>query len=180
MIRRTMVMLLVFAMCLCCAGCIEPVDKEPDYEPIAEADSQLSIANPVEQMSREELAEASGIDLAKPEAAEEIVYSLITLSDNNPIAQMNFTLDGHELCLRAQSMTGEIAQDISGMYYNWETTEHVFVSRNYAVVYLCSDVGYIKWLDGQQGIQYSLSMTKGAGRDILIELAEAVFQPSQD
>jgi len=176
-IRKTLVLLLAVLMCICCTGCIEPVNKEPDYAPVAEPDSQLSLANPVKEMGREELIEACGIDLGKPEGAENMSYSLISLSDNNPIAQLHFTLDGQELCLRAQNMAGDNAVDISGMYYNWEKTEHVFVSRNYAVVYLCWEVGYIKWLDGANATQYSLSMTQGADRDTLIELAELVFKP---
>ena len=175
MLRKTLIMLLALLVCVCCTGCIEPVNKEPDYEPVAEQDSQLAIANPVKEMSREELIEACGIDLGEPEGAENMVYSLISLSDNNSVAQLHFTLDGQELCLRAQNMAGDSAVDISGMYYNWESTEHVFVSRNYAVVYLCGEAGYIKWLDGANATQYSLSMAEGAERDKLIDLAELVF-----
>ena len=47
------------------------------------------------------------------------------------------------------------------------------------MVYLCGEVGYIKWLDGGNATQYSLSMTEGAERDVLIELAELVFKPLQ-
>ena len=179
-IRKKLALLLAILVCICCTGCIEPVNTEPDYEPIAEPDSQFSLANPVKEMSRDELVEACGIDLGEPEGAEDMVYSLITLSDNNPVAQLCFSLDGHELCLRAQLMAGEIAQDISGMYYNWESTEHVCVSRDYAVLYLCGEVGYIKWLDGGNATQYSLSMAEGAERDTLIELAERVYKPLQD
>lgn len=179
MIRKSIMFLLAALLCLSCTGCIEPVETEPNYEPLAEADSQLGIVNPVKELSRQELIEKSGIYLGSPDGAEDMVYSLISLAENSPIAQLRFTLDGQELCLRAQNISGENAIDISGMYYDWELTEHVFVSRNYAVVYLSADTGYIKWVYAPAGIQYSLSMAEGADRDKLIELAELVFEPLQ-
>jgi len=170
---------LLCAVCLC--GCIEYVDDEQvePGEAIAEKDSGLGLVNPLKEMSREELVEATGIDLGAPENAEELVYSLISLEDSAPIAQLKFKLDGEELCYRAQSMAGQNAADISGMYYQWEIEKHVFVNMNYAVVYCSGDAGYIKWIDAAPGIQYSLSMNEGADKDKLIELAEAVFAPVQ-
>ena len=168
-------LLLVFSL----AGCIEPV-TEPDYtKPLAEKDSGLTIANPVKEMSREELLEKTGIDLGPAEGAENLVYSMIDLRDAYPIAQLKCSLDGHELCLRAQEMTAQAAAgDISGMYYEWESTRNVFVSMRYAVVSLAGDIGCIKWIDAENGLHYSLSMNQGADEKLLIELAEKLFYPT--
>lgn len=169
-------LLLVFTL----AGCIEPV-VEPDYtKPLAEQDSALGIVNPIKEMSRQELIEQCGIDLGAPEGAENMVYSLINIGEAEPVAQLRMSLDGHELCLRAQGMSAAApAGDISGMYYEWEHTRNVFVSMLYAVVNVSGDIGYIKWIDAAPGIQYSLSMTEGASEELLIELAEKVFHPTQ-
>ena len=181
MIKRITSIIIALLLCLGLTGCIEPV-VEPDYtKPLADRDSGLAIANPVKEMSREELAEKTGIDLGCPEGAENTVYSLIELSGAEPVAQLRFSLDGHELCLRAQSMSSAAAAgDISGMYYEWEYTKNVFVSMLYAVVNVSGDIGYIKWIDAEGGVQYSLSMNEGAGEKILVELAEKVYQPLQD
>ena len=131
-------------------------------------------------MSRQELTEKCGIDLGSPDGADNMVYSLIELNEGMPVAQLRFSLDGHELCLRAQVMTHDsMAGDISGLYYEWEITQNTFVDLRYAVVNICGDLGYIKWVDAVPGIQYSLSMTEGADEKLLVELAEKVFNPVQ-
>lgn len=170
---------LLFAFSL--TGCIEPVEEIDYTEPVAAQDSGLAIANPVKEMSRQELIENTGIDLGSPEGADNLVYSMIELSDETPLAQLRFTLDGYELCLRAQAISADAAaDDISGLYYQWEYTKNVFVSLRYAVVNVSGDVGYVKWVDAAPGIQYSLSMTQGAEAELLIELAEKVFYPTQE
>ena len=174
--KRVLAIILALLMSINLAGCIEPVE-EPDYtKALAERDSNLAIANPVKEMSRQELYEHCGIDLGSPDGAENMVYSLIELREAEPIAQLCFVLEGHELCLRAQTMSAAAAAgDISGMYYQWEYTRNLFVSMLYAVVNISGDIGYIKWIDAESGIQYSLSMNEGASEDLLVELAEKVF-----
>lgn len=175
----SIIIALLLALGLC--GCIEPVEKPDPTKPLAERDSGLAIANPVKEMSRQELIENCGIDLGAPEGAEDMVYSLIDLSESLPVAQLRFKLDGYELCLRAQAMNSQsMAGDISGLYYEWELTRNTFVNFRYAVVNICGDIGYIKWVDAVPGIQYSLSMTEGAEEKLLVELAERVFYPVQD
>jgi len=178
--KKYLIVLIALALCVVLSGCTEPVDK-PQEGPVFEQDSQLNIINPIKQMSREELAENCGIDLGEPEGAKDMVYSLIELKDQNPVAQLKLSLEGHELCLRAQAMDTETAAgDISGLYYEWDSVNHVFVGvNNYAVASLKDDLGYIKWLDGASGVQYSLSMTEGADLDTLVSLAEAVFWNTQ-
>ncbi len=177
--KKYLVLIMVIVLAMLLSGCIEPVEEAQDG-PLYEQDSQLNIANPIKQMSRQELVESCGINLGEPEGAENMAYSLIELDGGNPVAQLKFTLEGHELCLRAQAMdTQSAAGDISGLYYEWDVSQHTFVRMNYAVAYLKDDMGYIKWIDGAPGIQYSLSMAEGADVDTLVSLAEAVFHPVQ-
>ncbi len=177
--RKCIALIIALALCIILSGCTEPVGQAQEG-PVFEQDSQLNIINPIKQMSRQELVESCGINLGEPEGAKELEYSLIRLKDQKPIAQLRFTLDGHELCLRAQVVdTTSAAGDISGLYYEWDVEQHVFVSMNYAVACLKDDLGYIKWIDMAPGIQYSLSMTEGADVDSLVSMAEAVFHPVQ-
>lgn len=176
--KRCLSIIIALLISLMLVGCIEPV-VEPDYtKPLAEPDSGFAIANPITEMSRQELAVKCGIDLGEPEGAKDMVYSCIELHDAEPIAQLRFNLDGYELSLRAQTMSAEAAAgDISGMYYEWEYTRNTFVSMLYAVVNISGDIGYVKWMDAENGVQYSLSMNEGAEEKLLIELAERVFCP---
>lgn len=170
----SLIIALLFMVVL--TGCIERVEEIDPTKPLAAADSSLKIANPMKEMSREELIEKTGIDLGTPEGAEDMVYSMIELSEGRPIAQLRFELEGHELCFRAQTVDGKSAAgDISGLYYNWAYTHNTFVARLYAVVNVSGDVGYIKWIDAENGVQYSLSMTEGADEKLLVELADKVF-----
>ena len=181
MIKKALSIIIALLLALGLCGCIEPVTKPDLTKPLAERDSGLAIAKPIKEMSRQELAENCGIDLGAPEGATDMVYSLIDLSEGMPVAQLRFKLDGHDLCLRAQTIYSESAAgDISGLYYEWEFKQNTFVSFRYAVVNICGDIGYIKWVDAEPGIQYSLSMTEGADEKLLVELAEKVFYPVQD
>lgn len=178
--KKAISLIISLLVILGLTGCIEPVEEIDHTKPVAEQDSGFALANPVREMSRQELIECTGIDLGEPEGAENLVYSLIELEDAVPVAQLRFKLEGHDLCLRAQAMsTDAAAGDISGLYYDWELTRNTFVSLRYAVVNVSGDVGYVKWVDAVPGIQYSLSMTEGANDKLLIELAEKVFDPVQ-
>lgn len=182
LIRRYLSFIIALLMCLSLSGCIEPVldTVTPAGQAKAEADSGLAIANPVREMSREELVDTCGIELNFPENAEDINYSIIELKEYNPIAQLRFSFDGIDYCMRGQYVGSEKAEDISGLYYEWELKEHAYVDYCYGVVYISGEVGYIKWLDAISGTQYSLSMSNGAKKDALIQMAELLFEPGQD
>lgn len=161
------------------SACVEPVVKIQPGTELAVQDSGMKIANPIRQMSREELIEESGVDLGAPENAEDLVYSIIELEGANPVAQLRFTLDEQELCFRAQYIGTEKAEDISGLYYEWERKEYAYVNYCAGLAFFAGELGYIKWFDPVSGIQYSLSMTEGAKFDAMLKLAETVFVPLQ-
>lgn len=160
-------------------------------EPAAAA----SMINPVKEMTEEQMCEKTGIDLPLPEGATDVVYSVIE-SEDGDIAQVDFTLDGKEMNLRAcHTKITTLFQDdpnadprdfdpnegdISGLCYNWNLVVETFVSNRDAKVHVSNDgPGYIAWLDVVPGIIYNLSMTDDADVDTLTNMAETVFVPMQ-
>lgn len=137
----------------------------------------MSVVNPIKQVSYEELVKVTGIPLYIPEEATEVVYS--TIAPEPPVAQATFTLDGKDVCLRAVATNELEAQDISGLYYQWEITEVIDVGYCTGTVYLKGDMGYVAWLDIAPGINYNLSLKSGATKEALVELANAVFTEVQ-
>lgn len=137
----------------------------------------MSVVNSIRQVSYEELVKVTGIPLHIPEKAGDVVYTTIALEP--PVAQATFTLDGKDVCLRAVATNELEAQDISGLYYEWETTEAVEVGYCTGTVYLKGDIGYVAWLDMAPGINYNLSLKSGATKEALVELANAVFTEVQ-
>lgn len=132
----------------------------------------MTVVNPVKQVTYEDLVEATGIPLHIPADASDVVYTTIALEPT--VAQATFTLGGHEVCLRAVATTELEAQDISGLYYEWETTDTVGIGYCTGTVYLKGDVGYVAWLDVAPGINYNMSLKSGATKERLVELANAV------
>ena len=139
----------------------------------------VGIPNPIHEVDQQGLLDATGISLVAPEGAENVRYSYIELTNDHPIAQMNFTLDGAEAYLRVQP-TAELAPiDISGLYYDWTEQQEVPVGYCTGTAYTNGEAGYVSWLDVVPGLAYNLGMTKGASIEKLTELAGLVFVPVQ-
>ena len=144
----------------------------------------MGMANPWEDMTREQLEETSGVAFGLPEGAEEVVYRWL---ESEGLAEMNFTLDGDEYCARIQPAALEIGQlmNISGMFFDWENEEEITVGHcpgtlgqaqtgSEEYVELC------QWYDLVPGLMYSLSVytTEPDGLD-LTAVAEMVYVPMQ-
>lgn len=170
--KLTMLICLALAVLLLAAcGASEP---EPTEEP-----QPVGLPNPIHEVDQEGLLAATGISLAAPEGAEDVRYSYIDLTNDHPIAQMHFTLDGAEAYLRVQP-TAELSPiDISGLYYNWTEQQEVKVGYCDGVAYTNGEAGYVTWLDVVPGLAYNLGMSKGASIGKLTELAGLVFVPVQ-
>ena len=138
------------------------------------------LANPWEEMTAEQLTEASGFSFGVPEGAENIIYRYLP---GQGLAEMQFTLDSDDFCARIQP-AGEWT-DISGMYFDWQNVEPVTVG------YSAGTIGQAKtgsedwvelclWYDATPGIMYSLSVstTDIDGLD-LAAVAEMVYIPTQ-
>ncbi len=144
----------------------------------------LSIPNPWTDVTAEQLMELSGMAFNVPKGAEEVSYYYLAESS---LAEMTFTLNGQACCARISpiiSSDGHI-EDISGLYYNWETSEDTEVGTCPAIIKTAreEDGTQIKlciWHDIAPGITYSLSV-KGKDLDnaAVRALAEEVYIPTQ-
>ena len=166
-----LICLAIAVLLLAACGGSEP---EPTEEP-----QTVGIPNPIHEVDEQGLVDATGIPLPAPEGAEDVRYSYIELNNDNPIAQMNFTLDGSKACLRAQATAELEPIDISGLYYNWTEQREVNVGHCSGVAYTNGEAGHIAWLDVVPGLAYDLGMSEGASIDRLIELAGLVYVPVQ-
>lgn len=169
--------------------------------PQGNTEVQQTIANPVKEMSEEEMTQLTGIDLPLPADAKDVVYSVIDTEDGN-IAQVQFTLNGDKMYLRARStqitnLTNidestdftkpedfqnieNHETDISGLNYNWNTFSQNYVQDREAVIQTSKQgAGYIAWIDVAPGILYNLCMEKNADADKLLATANDIFVPLQ-
>lgn len=158
------------------------------------------VANPMTEVTYEELREKTGIELPAPSGASNVKYYTIQISNDEVIAEMDFTLDGKDACLRAEvtaltDMSNYVndfvsgknkpediidsGYDISGLNYEWESYAVQDVQGRVALTVRKGDIGFITWVDGTTGILYNLSMTKGADDQVLTDLANQVFVPMQ-
>ena len=86
--------------------------ETPQTEPTAQ------LPNPMEEVTEEELAERAGLSLPVPADAQDCTYTYI---DGTGIAQVDFTTDGRNWCLRGK-LTDDPAEDISCLLYTSSPT----------------------------------------------------------
>lgn len=143
-----------------------------------ESASSAGIANPMVETDEAGLMEQLGLRFGTAADAEDVKYFVI----NNSLGEMQFTLDGVELCARIQP-AAEFT-DISGMNYDVDTQTDVAVGgcagklMTYAVT--DTNVQALLWFDVVPGIMYSLS---AQGKDLsaidLPAIAAQVYSPMQ-
>lgn len=184
---------LLLALAAC--GTQEPADVEPPTEePVAGVTEDA-----LHDLSEEEMVAACGLDLPAPEGAENVSYHVLCASQECPIAEMQFTLDGKAAYLRAQATAfipenpgpdASLAEieaaaditnyDISGLYFTPENAALCDVQGTRPGIYwLGEGYGVIGWVDVAPGILYNLCMTENADADTLQTLADTVFVPLQ-
>ena len=101
---------------------------------------------------------------ALPQGAENAVWSVMEEEGKSPLVQCSFAVNGQALTARAQE--GAAAEDdISGMYYEWTSTEPAEVSAGGktdlpGMVYAASgdkeSAQLITWYDDEAKTLYSL------------------------
>lgn len=137
-------------------------------------------------ITTEEQAEISGITIAAPEGAENIMYNVLLASQDYPIAETVFEYDGKEYFLRAQLTDllelkeNDERADISGWYYEWDTKESAEVKNRPAYVYCNEEAGLVTWLDVAPGVLYNLGTIGETNADELLKQASLFFVPLQD
>ena len=122
---------------------------------------QVLIANPWEDMTAEQLEEASGLRFGVPEGAENVVYRYLA---GEGLAEMDFSRANGEYCARVQPKKDPsgMMQDISGLFLDWDYDDDTTVKNLPAnIVQVKSDGTWIErllWADEANGLQYSLTV----------------------
>lgn len=137
----------------------------------------VGMINPWVGTDAEGFMEALGMTVAIPEGAENVAYRLM-----GDLGEAQFTLDGMDYTARIKPAAD--FEDISGMYYEWESDESVTIGGCEGTEARVRDgdttVDVCLWFDAAPGIMYSLS-TKGADLDgfDLTAVAEMIYAPVQ-
>ena len=133
------------------------------------------------ETTAEEIMQVLGLELAVPEAAEEVVYMM---NEALQMEEMSFILDGNPYVARMMPTGSLEIEDISGMYYDWGEPEEDEVAGLPAEILFGEEDGIqyevINWLDIVPGISYSLA-TYGEdldGLDIAV-IAGQVYEQMQ-
>lgn len=143
----------------------------------AQADS-LAVLTTASQILR-----STGLDMTvAPEEATDITYNAFLL-DGLTVAETTFVLDGIRFSYRmaATSELLEDFKDISGMQGPFDRLSAGEVAWCRAKInYTEGGQGRIIWFDLAPGILYSMSMDRGASDEVLLDLANELFEPAQD
>jgi len=129
-------------------------------EPMATA----RIANPLHDASAEELAQL-GYDVAVPQGAENVAYTLIDNGENVPLAQVTYDRDGLAYTYRGL-IAGE-PEDISGVYESFD--EELSWPAAGLDMRLCASEGgwaVVSWYEPATGTQWCLA-AEGEARKVL-------------
>ena len=118
----------------------------------------VSMINPWQDLTQEELLAESGLSFGVPEGAENVIYRYLKDDD---LAEMQFTIGNDEFCARIQPATE--AENISGMYFQWEPEEEIQIGSCTGTIGQAKTgsedwVELCQWYDADQGLQYSLSV----------------------
>ena len=146
---------------------------------------QVLIANPWQDLTAEQLAEASGLRFGSLEDAENVIYRYLP---DEGLAEMQLSRNGDEYCVRARkcalSAADEELIDISGMYFDWQEEEQFGFGKCYGVISRVQDndtwIERVLWYDPDQQIVYSLAVyTAEPGSLDLAGVAEKICNPQQ-
>ncbi|MCF0261030.1 MAG: hypothetical protein HUJ54_14310 [Erysipelotrichaceae bacterium] len=141
--------------------------------------ASTQIPNPTKEVTKDELASQTGIDLDAAKDAENVVFTVIDDADGGKLAQVSFTLNGTEYTYRAESVSDPNGKDISGVYEQWTSEEPVEIQYCKGTYKTCSEASVITWTDTVPGISYSLSTSGKVDKDSLVNLASSLFVPAQ-
>ena len=152
-----------------------------------EAEPQTGVANPWTDTTEEEAFAEVPFLFTAPEGATNVTWRRMENGDY-PLIEMDFTLGMYDYCARAQYGAAE-DEDISGMYYDWNTTVSVTLanwgmgnmnatirtgSDDEAAAFLCS------WYDTEMGEAYTLSATTQDDSEMDIQaVAEAIYDETK-
>lgn len=146
-------------------------------------DFSAYLSNPWEDMTAEELTQASGLTFGVPEGAENVIYRYLR-SEN--LAEMQFTFGPDAFCARIRPAAPEEGEltDISGMYHDWEHVETFSIGSCHGTIGQAQDgdvwAELCLWYDPAAGLMYSLSViTPDPDGLDLTAVAAQVYLPAQ-
>ena len=157
-------------------------DEGTDADATQTGEASEGMANPVVASDKEGVTSVCGVALSAPEVAENPAWSYINMGqDQQPIAQLTFTSDGCEITYRGQRTSSETAEDITGIYVDWQgpvagkvagaTDAEAFTAESDGVKY-----GYVRWIFG--GINYCISIQGDVDTDALFSMATLCWNAS--
>lgn len=170
--QKILAAMLTLAMLLTLSAC-----GSKSEAPQTEAPPSAGLANPMKEVTAEELTQAVGAGLHAPENAENVSFQTITTKDS-VVGQMLFTLDGKEYTYRVTTAEMDITQ-LSGMYFTAATETHAQVSYAEGNFLTQGNSSVLYWVDVVPGVRYSLACAECEDPSVLLEIAEATFVPSQ-
>lgn len=160
-----------------------------------EKDNYAVIDNPrISCDAIEDIEEATGVYLQKPNASKTVSMGYIEDDDAN-IAEIIFKMDEKEYALRGKKTDlktiidskisdpdatneeikeavergVEACNDLAGMYYIWKSSATLDLENGDEAIVAFNEgkEGFIAWLDKDNGYLYSISMEKGANQNRL-------------
>jgi len=141
-----------------------------------EATGTTQIVNPVSSCTVEDIR-ALGYGFTLPDSAKEISYSIITLSENEKIAQVSFVVE--KIRYNHRMTAANEMNDISGVYFSIEEKDAEVEYCPAKIAVNEEGLGKVYWYDVVPGLLYSLSADKGANEELLLTMAEEVFVSAQ-
>ena len=150
----------------CVFGCQAPASQETPSS---------GLSNPMAASNPEEILQKIGVEFLVPEGAENVQYFIIS----DKMAEMQFRLDGSDCSARIQPESE--FTDISGMYYDWVSTENCAIGTCEGKLMSASEngkpVSCCLWYDATSGLMYSLSVVGGSAD--ALSAAVSVYTPMQ-
>ena len=152
-------------------------EEQTQWYLTADADSAVVLT------TASQILRVIGLDVTvAPKNAENVTYNAFIL-DGMTVAETTFQINGIT-CSYRMAGTLELPEDVADISGLDESFEH----RAEGNVYWCGaklsynegGQGKILWFDVAPGILYSMSMDSGASEEVLLEMANSLFEPAQN
>lgn len=146
------------------ANAVSPTESEPAVaeetvtEDLSDLERMPGIANPWSDADAAAVAEMIGTEVPIPEGAANITYRILPAEN---IAEVAYDL-GDARCNHRLKKT-DAEEDISGLYYNWDSTEESTYEGHAATIYRANaaeeSVELTLWFDAESSLMHALSST---------------------
>lgn len=146
------------------ANAVAPTESEPAVaeetvtEDLSDLERMPGIANPWSDADAAAVAEMIGTEVPVPEGAANITYRILSAEN---IAEVAYDLNDAHCNHRLKKTDAE--EDISGLYYNWDSTEESTYEGHAATIYRAEaeeeSVELTLWFDAEASLMHALSST---------------------